>query len=141
MWNMFITNEYSWSFELDGMTTSHSIKADVQTSDEADEVFDAISYCKCASVIRMLQGYLVEEIFRQGLIKYSNNFRYSNAIATDLWNYLGKQKGIPVATIMSSWTIEQGFPVVSASRNGDKLILIQIRHLSSRKLTPEQVRF
>ncbi|ETO07615.1 hypothetical protein RFI_29777, partial [Reticulomyxa filosa] len=32
----------------------------------------------------------------------------------------------------------QGFPVVSASRNGDKLILTQIRHLSSGKLTQEQ---
>ncbi|ETN99417.1 hypothetical protein RFI_38064, partial [Reticulomyxa filosa] len=67
-----------------------------------------------------------------------NNFRYSNATTPDLWYYLGNQKGIPVATIMSSWTKEQEFQVVSASRNGDKLTLTQIRHLSSGKLTSDQ---
>ncbi|ETO07203.1 hypothetical protein RFI_30188 [Reticulomyxa filosa] len=103
------------------MATSHPIEVDVQTPVEADEVFDAISYCKGVSIIQMLQGYLGEEVFRQGLIKYLNNFIYSNAITPDLWYYLGNQKGIPVATIMSSWTRNQGFPVVSASRNVDKL--------------------
>ncbi|ETO07096.1 hypothetical protein RFI_30296 [Reticulomyxa filosa] len=44
--NIFITSEYSRAFELDGMATSHQIEVDAQTPAEADEVFDAISYCK-----------------------------------------------------------------------------------------------
>jgi len=48
------------------------------------------------------------------------------------------QKQEPVAAIMSNWTREQGFPLVSASRYGNSLTLTQFRHLSSGKLTPEQ---
>jgi hypothetical protein len=37
---------------------------DVNHVDEIDEIFDAISYRKGASVIRMLQSYLGAEIFQ-----------------------------------------------------------------------------
>jgi aminopeptidase N len=41
-----------------------SFQVDVNHVDEIDEIFDAISYRKGASVIRMLQSYLGAEIFQ-----------------------------------------------------------------------------
>ena len=131
MWNLFITSEYSRAFELDGMDTSHAIECDVKTVHEAEEVFDAISYCKGAAVIRMLQQYLGDKVFQNALEKYLNHFKYSNATTNDLWRFLANESNKPVATIMRGWTRQQGFPLITAKRNGNKLILRQNRYLSS----------
>ncbi|ETN97799.1 Aminopeptidase N precursor [Reticulomyxa filosa] len=138
MWDLFVVYSFAMAFELDGMTTSHPIEVEVQTAEQADEVFDPISYAKGASLVRMLQVYLGDDVFRKGLTKYLNNFRYSNAKTIDLWDFLGKEMKAPVGTIMRNWTKEQGFPLVTGVRSDDKLILTQIRHLSSGTLTKEQ---
>jgi histidyl-tRNA synthetase len=39
-------------------------QVDINHVDEIDEIFDAISYRKGASVIRMLQNYLGAEVFQ-----------------------------------------------------------------------------
>ena len=39
-------------------------QVDINHVDEIDEIFDAISYRKGASVIRMLQSYLGAEVFQ-----------------------------------------------------------------------------
>jgi len=133
MWNMFLLSEYLRAFELDGMTTSHPIEVDVNTAAEAEEVFDTISYCKGACVIRMLESYLGKEVFRKALNKYLNKFKYSNAVTTDLWHYMASESKKPVALIMENWTRKQGFPLISASRSADggTLTLKQQRFLIS----------
>ncbi|ETO21958.1 hypothetical protein RFI_15247, partial [Reticulomyxa filosa] len=138
MWNLFVTSEYLRAFELDGMETSHAIEVDVKTSGEAEEMFDAISYCKGACVIRMLQEYVGDETFRQALVKYLSNFRYANTVTADLWDYLSKEKGVQISPIMDRWIKEQGFPLISATRSGDKLTLTQTRYLSSETSMKKQ---
>ena len=118
MWNMFITSEFSRAFELDSMLTSHPIEVPVKTAEQAEEVFDAISYCKGACVIRMIQAFIGGETFRLALGKYLNKFAYSNAVTEDLWSYLAAESGKNISQIMSNWTQEQGFPLVEASRKG-----------------------
>jgi len=141
MWDMFIAGEYNRAFELDGMETSHPIEVEVARAKQADEVFDAISYCKGASIIRMLQTYLGSEIFRKALHKYLKNFQYSNAITNDLWDFLGKESKKPVQDIMKNWTREQGFPMIIVERQNDNIKLTQRRHLTSGKnLTEDQLK-
>lgn len=43
---------------------------------------------------------------------YLTKFKYSNAFTEDLWEYLGKASGKPVAEVMSSWTKQMGYPVI-----------------------------
>eukprot|EP01084_Bolivina_argentea_P169822 294334_1 len=133
MWNLFLLNEYSKAFELDGMITSHPIETNVLTAAEAEEVFDTISYCKGACIIRMLQSFLGEEVFRLAIKKYLNKFKYSNAVTNDLWNELSKQSKNTIELIMQNWTRKQGFPLINASinNNNNKLILEQERFLIS----------
>jgi hypothetical protein len=52
----------------------------VYRSGEINEIFDAISYCKGASVIRMIATHLGEESFRKGLNIYLNRHKYKNAV-------------------------------------------------------------
>lgn len=41
-------------------------------AEEVEQVFDAISYCKGAAVVRMLHAVLGEADFRRGLQLYMN---------------------------------------------------------------------
>lgn len=50
---------------------------------EVDEIFDAISYTKGASVIRMLQNYLVAEPFQVGFLRlYVNDVCHGQESST-----------------------------------------------------------
>eukprot|EP01084_Bolivina_argentea_P062069 113501_1 len=134
IWSLYILQEYSSAFRLDGMKSSHPIEVDVYTAKGADEVFDAISYCKGACIITMLQSYLGDDVFRKALNKYLNHFAYSVAVTNDLWQFLSKESGKNVGDIMNNWTRKQGFPLIDAiitdKKNG-KILLKQSRFLLS----------
>ncbi|CAG2185423.1 NPEPPS [Mytilus edulis] len=54
--------------------------------------------------------------FRVGMNAYLTKFKYSNAFTEDLWEYLGKASGKPVAEVMSSWTKQMGYPVIKNTK-------------------------
>ncbi|EDO44762.1 predicted protein [Nematostella vectensis] len=121
IWTQFVTSDLARALELDALKNSHPIEVPVGHPAEIDEIFDAISYSKGASVIRMLHQYIGDKDFRAGLNQYLNKFKYSNASTDDLWDYLGEASGKPVAKVMNSWTKQMGFPVltVKAEQKGN----------------------
>eukprot|EP01084_Bolivina_argentea_P279212 477320_1 len=132
--NSFLTSEFKRAFELDGMLNSHPIEVEVSTAAEAEEVFDTISYCKGACVIRMLESFLGANVFKSALSKYLNHFKYANAVTTDLWQFLSDESQKSIALIMKEWTQNQGFPLITASYNADNatLSLKQERFLTEK---------
>jgi aminopeptidase N len=48
------------------------VKVPIAHAEEVEQVFDAISYCKGASVVRMLYAVLGHDDFRKGLQLYMN---------------------------------------------------------------------
>ncbi|CAN6819330.1 unnamed protein product [Brassica oleracea] len=131
IWTQFL-DESTDGLRLDGLEESHPIEVEVNHVAEIDEIFDAISYMKGASVIRMLQSYLGAEVFQQkSLAAYVKNHAYSNAKTEDLWSALEAESGEPVNKLMSFWTKQTGYPVVSAKITDGKLELEQSRFLSS----------
>ena len=123
MWTQFLTHDTSDALNLDGLRNSHPIEQEVNNPAEIGQLFDAISYSKGGSILRMLEHYLGADIFKAGLQIYIDRHRYANARTTDLWNALGEASGQPVAAIMESWTSQTGYPVldVSVSRPGEKI--------------------
>lgn len=112
MWELFQAEDMTEAFDLDGMEESHPVQVDVRDPHEINEIFDAISYTKGGSLIRMLEGYLGEDVFREGLSDYLKRHSYGNARTQDLWNALGRKAGQDVRSIMESWTLKKGYPVV-----------------------------
>ena len=121
MWTQFLTHDTTTALSLDGLANSHPIEQEVNNPAEIGQLFDAISYSKGASIIRMLEQYLSPDTFRDGLRIYLDRHRYGNARTRDLWNALGEASGLPVAEIMDTWTTQTGYPVldVSVDRNSD----------------------
>lgn len=85
---------------------------------QIDEIFDAISYSKGCSIIRMLANWLGTESFKRGLHNYLKHFAYKNALTEDLWHFLGEASGKPVKELMDTWTKITGYPVVVVKEAG-----------------------
>ncbi len=133
MWTQFLYLDTAGGLTLDGLRSSHPIEVPVHNPAEIREIFDAISYNKGASVLRMLENFLGAEVFRQGLRGYMNAHAYGNARTEDLWEALEEASGQPVRALMAAWLRQTGFPlleVTSQRDNGDlRLALTQSRFL------------
>ncbi|PKB59194.1 MAG: hypothetical protein BZY83_03035, partial [SAR202 cluster bacterium Casp-Chloro-G2] len=112
MWTQFVNMDTNRALSLDGLKNSHPIEQAVKNPAEVSQLFDAISYSKGASVIRMLENLLGAETFRKGLNRYLSGHMYANARTEDLWSALEKESGKPVTAIMDSWVKQMGYPVL-----------------------------
>ncbi len=115
---------------LDALRSTHPVHAPVRTVAEATESFDLITYEKGGAVLRMLEGYLGRERFRDGIRRYMRRHARGNAVAADLWRALGEASGEPVLELAEAWIDSPGFPVVAASLDGPTLVLAQRRFFS-----------
>ncbi len=105
---------------LDARATTHPIQTKVENEEQANSVFDAITYGKGQAFLHMLEAYLGEDAFRQGIQAYMAKHKYSNTTTADLWAALEKASGKPVATLASDWTTQAGVPVVKVAQSCDK---------------------
>lgn len=107
------------ALEQDALATSHPIAPPVRSAEEAHENFDAITYTKGASVLRMLEQYLGRERFREGVQLYLRRHREQAATAEDLWCALSEVADQPIGKIVEPWTLQTGFPLVRVERHDD----------------------
>jgi puromycin-sensitive aminopeptidase len=91
-------------------------------------MFDVLTYEKGASVLRMLEQYLGDAVFRAGVRDYLQTHRFANADTGDLWAALGRAAHQPIPAVMDGWIFRPGYPVVTVSRDaGGHLVLAQQR--------------
>jgi len=100
------------AFDVDALKTTRPIEFPVISPEDAEGMFDVLTYEKGAAVVRMLEQYLGEDVFRQGIRAYLSANAYGNTETTDLWDALEAESGEPVRRIMDSWIFQGGFPVV-----------------------------
>jgi len=112
MWDQFTTGHLSAALRLDALKSSHPIQVAIHRAEEVEEVFDAISYCKGGSVVRMIKAVLGMKAFQSGLQTYMKRHAYGNTETYDLWKAWEESSGMPVAEMMTSWTEQMGFPLL-----------------------------
>ncbi|HVD31637.1 MAG TPA: ERAP1-like C-terminal domain-containing protein, partial [Methylomirabilota bacterium] len=123
-WRDFVADNTS-AFNLDALASTHPISVEAKSAEEASQRFDAISYTKGAAVLRMIEGYLGEETFREGVRIYLKRHAEANASADDFWRALDEASGQDVTAIANAWIKEPGHPLVhiSAKQTGRALEL------------------
>ena len=127
IWTQFAYFDQDVAFHLDSFKNTHPIEIEVRHPREIGEIFDAISYSKGASVIKMLHNYLGDKNFRDGLKYYLKTFAYKNAATKHLWEAFEKISGKPVRKVMRNWTKKSGYPIVKFSLRNSRLKIEQER--------------
>ncbi len=125
------------AMEGDARWTTHPIQQRIATEAEANSAFDDITYKKGQSFLRMLESFLGEDVFRDGIQQYIAAHKYSNTTTADLWNALSEASNKSIAEIAAGWTEHPGFPVVTVKREADgKVLLTQERFTVNFKNAP-----
>ncbi|XP_076854132.1 leucyl-cystinyl aminopeptidase [Brachyhypopomus gauderio] len=119
------------ALEKDALNSTHPVSAVVNTPEQVEEMFDSVSYEKGASILLMLNSTLTEEAFREGVKEYLKQFRGGNTDSKDLWSSLSQvmKQPVDVGDMMHTWTKQKGFPLVTVTRAGPQVTLVQERFL------------
>jgi len=100
------------AFGVDGLHSTRAIEYTVVSPDDCRGMFDVLTYTKGCAVLRMLEQYLGEEVFRDGIRQYLKTHAYANTVTVDLWNALEASSGQPVGEIMNTWILQGGHPLL-----------------------------
>ena len=137
-WNQF-SLERSMAFDVDSLKNTRPIEIEVNSPVDAEGMFDLLTYEKGGSVLRMLEQFLGEEEFQDGISYYLNKHKYANTETNDLWDAIEHVTNQPARRIMDSWIFQRGYPLVSASvsEDGSTIHLEQDRFLYTRDDTTD----
>ncbi len=114
-WNVpqDVAQDLDATLNYDAIATTRTIRANASTPDEINELFDGIAYGKAGAVLGMLETYLGQETFRQGVHNYLQAHLYANATAEDFWNAQTAISNLPVDKIMQSFVDQPGVPLLT----------------------------
>lgn len=111
-WDTFSTDRLR-SMNTDALRSTRSIHFSVTDPSQVEQMFDEITYGKGASVLRMLERYVGEDTFKDGVRRYIKQYQFANATTQDLWNSIGEASNKDIAQMMHNWVYQPGFPLVS----------------------------
>ena len=115
---------------VDALHSTRPIEYPVARPDEAEAMFDVLTYAKGASVLRMIEQYVGSERFRDGVRRYLRAHQFSNTDTSDLWQAIGEATSdASVLPMMDSWVFQGGVPLVEVSQHDDTAVLSQRRFL------------
>jgi puromycin-sensitive aminopeptidase len=109
----------SAALDVDALKSTRPVEYPVVSPEDAEGMFDVLTYEKGAAVVRMLEQYLGAEVFRDGIRRYLARHQFANTETTDLWDAIEEASGEPVRRIMDSWIFQGGFPVVEVDLVND----------------------
>ncbi|MFI5346480.1 MAG: M1 family aminopeptidase [Elusimicrobiota bacterium] len=126
VWDDFDQGKRS-PLSIDALPGTRPVRSDAATPAEIQAMFDPMSYQKGGALLRMIEVYLGETAFRNGVRAYIKRYQYKNAEAADLSRELEGASGKPVKKMMDGWLRQGGVPIVSVSASGRTLNLSQER--------------
>ncbi|HEV7523857.1 MAG TPA: M1 family aminopeptidase [Acidimicrobiia bacterium] len=112
-WDEFAVGRAA-ALDVDALENTRTVEYEVITPEDADGMFDLLTYQKGGSVLRMLERWLGADAFRAGVRHYLDRYQLSNTETTDLWDALEEATGQPVRRIMDTWIFQPGFPALRA---------------------------
>ena len=134
-WNLyeqFIAQRWLAVMANDAISFSHPVNMKITRNEELTGIFDAITYSKGSSLLRMMRNFMGNNTFNRGISKYLSEHIYSTATQNDLWRVLNEQMledriPLPLNTslgdIMGTWTDQMGYPYVEITRIYDQQMI------------------
>ncbi len=129
VWNQFARSR-SAALEVDALASTRSIEYPVHSPDDANGMFDTLTYLKGGAILRMLEQYLGPDRFRDGIRRYLRKHEHGNTETHDLWDALEEETGEPVRRIMDTWIWQGGYPLISVNIADDGTLRFSQRRYS-----------
>ena len=146
-WLEFAAVERPWAFKVDELAGTRPVEFEVRSPEDAEAMFDALTYGKGSAVLRMMEQHIGEKPFRHGVGSYLGAHSYANAETRDLWRSLDEASGRPVGEIMDTWILQGGYPQVrvrsvegGVSLEQRRFLIIPDRSDSTTWKVPVQIR-
>lgn len=114
-WNSWVEFQQQKQVPLgvDALDNTRPIQAEVANPAQIESMFDALTYEKGAACLRMIEQFLGEGPFQQGIRRYIKKYQFQNATAAQLWGELDTASGQPVSRIAQDWFTQPGFPLIT----------------------------
>jgi aminopeptidase N len=97
----------------DSVATTHPVVQRLTTVEQISQAFDSITYSKGEAVITMLEDYVGEDAWRQGVRDYIRAHRLGNTQSVDLWRSIERAAaGKPVTAVAHDFTMQPGVPLI-----------------------------
>ena len=123
-WTTFAVSRAS-AMQVDGLRSTRPIEFPVHRPEEAQGMFDVLTYQKGAAVLRMLEQYLGAEAFRAGIRLYLKKHEFDNTETTDLWDAIEEASQQPARALMDSWIFQPGYPLLKVEVQGNEVRISQ----------------
>jgi len=116
-WNSKIYSLYGreGAMGMDAVESTHPVVQHIDTVEQASQAFDGITYAKGGAVIRMLEGYVGPDAWREGVRSYMKAHAYGNTVTDDLWREIERAAKTPVTAIAHDFTLQPGIPLLKVS--------------------------
>ncbi|XP_006867950.1 PREDICTED: endoplasmic reticulum aminopeptidase 1 [Chrysochloris asiatica] len=152
------------AMEVDALNSSHPVSTPVENPAQIREMFDDVSYEKGACILNMVREYLGAEAFKNGIVQYLQKYSYKNTKNEDLWNSIAsicptddtqgvngfcprdqhssssshwRREGLDVKTMMNTWTLQKGFPLITITVRGREVHMKQEHYMKGADGAPE----
>lgn len=97
---------------LDSKRDARSVRQPILSAGDVYNAFDGITYGKGSALLRMLETWLGEDVFRRSVQSYMRTHAYGSGSTADLMAILGEVSGLPVGETIQTFLDQPGTPVV-----------------------------
>ncbi|XP_059611792.1 uncharacterized protein LOC132258481 [Phlebotomus argentipes] len=136
--DQFIVLNLQYSMDRDASPDTKSLDELIETLQDIWGVYNYLPYQKAASVIRMIQNAITDDIFSRAVKNYIKNMSYQTVKPQNLYDHLNAETNqipghIEVGRMFANWIQNPGFPLVTVMRdyNMSYLTVYQERFIAS----------
>ncbi|MFN7178940.1 M1 family aminopeptidase [Hyphomonas sp.] len=118
---------------LDSQASVRAVAEPISRNEDIRNAYDAITYSKGQSIIRMVDHYFTPDRFRPALGRYISQFADGEADSADFYASIARVTGEPaIGEVFRSFVTQRGIPLieadVSCGKGAPKLTLSQSRY-------------
>jgi aminopeptidase N len=141
-WNVWLLTQAGQqsAMRLDSRAGTHPVITEIPDVFAAANAFDLITYQKGQAVVRMLESYVGEDAFRDGVRRYIRKHAYQNATNGDLWAALDEASPRrKVSDIAHDFLMQPGVPLITAREGKGGITLTQSRFAADESQAKPQI--
>ena len=125
-WSSFYKSMKQWAYWEDQLVTAHPVATDIKTTDQANTIFNGITYGKGASILKQLNFLIGDGQFKKAIREYIKKFAYKNATANDFFDAFANIQLSDLNTWRTNWIDKTGVNTIKVSPKCENGLLKQL---------------